>query len=144
MFLTRKLLEGLNEAVIGHISKGEAPKTLGQFQQIFLCNVLSKLVSKVLANWLKPIMVKLTGKFQSRFIPGRSTIDNIVLAQEVLHSLRHNKGRKGGFVLKIYLEKAYDRIDWVFLGKYYILRGYNHVLIELIMDCVMSTKLTVA
>lgn len=73
MFLLGKTLPNLNEVLICLIPKGEVPESLSQFRPISLSNVLLKVVSKILANRLKPLMTKLTNQFQSRFIPGRST-----------------------------------------------------------------------
>lgn len=80
MFLRIPLIPGINEALICLIPKGEQSETLNQFQPISLCNVLCKAVSKVLSNRLKPLMSTLTGMFQASFIPGRSIVDNIVVA----------------------------------------------------------------
>lgn len=109
-----RLIPGMNEAIICLIPKGDAPESLNQFRPISLCNVLLKIVSKIIANRLKPIMTKLTNRFQSSFIPGRSTTDNVVIAQEILHSLKRRKGSMRGFILKVDLENAYDRVDWIF------------------------------
>ncbi|XP_010473926.1 PREDICTED: uncharacterized protein LOC104753360 [Camelina sativa] len=49
------------------------------------------------------------------FIPGRLSTDNIVVVQEAVHSMKRKKGRKGWMLLKLDLEKAYDRIRWDFL-----------------------------
>lgn len=110
-FLVGRILSGLNEALIYLIPKGDAPYSLNQFRPISLWNVLLKVVSKIQANRLKLLMSKLTNHFQSSFILGRSTTNNIVLAQEVLHSLRWRKGRRGSFILKVDLKKPYDQID---------------------------------
>lgn len=56
-------------------------------------------------------MVKLIGPHQSIFIPGRDITNNIIIAQEVVHSLKNFRGNKLGMVLEIDLEKAYDRIS---------------------------------
>lgn len=37
--------------------------------------------------------------------------DIIVLCQELIHSLRHSKSRKGGIIIKFDLDKAYDRME---------------------------------
>lgn len=110
-FLVGRILSGLNEALICLIPKGDAPYSLNQFRTISLCNVLLKVVSKIPANRLKLLMSKLTNHFQSSFILGRSTTNNIVLAQEVLHSLRWRKGQRGSFILNVDLKKSYDQID---------------------------------
>lgn len=47
-------------------------------------------------------MPKLTGEQQA--------IDNIVIAQEMIHLLERKTERKGDMVIKVDLEKAYDRI----------------------------------
>lgn len=39
----------------------------------------------------------------------------MVICQEVVHSLRFTTARRGGMILKIDLEKAYDMIDWDFV-----------------------------
>lgn len=84
---------------------------LGQFKPISLCNVLLKVVTKILANRLRAVMTQLTGPYQSSFIEGCSTVDNITIAQEMIHSLQGQKGRKGGLILKVDLEKA--MIVWI-------------------------------
>lgn len=52
---------------------------------------------------------------QASYVPGRHAIDNVVIFQELIHSLRHKKVKKGGFVIKLDLEEAYDRLDWNFI-----------------------------
>lgn len=143
VFTSGALPTDLNESIICLIPKVVAPESLHQCRPISLCNVLVKAISKVLANRLKPIMDKLTGPEQSSFIPGRSTTDNILIAQEVLHSLRKRKGCSAGFVLKVDLEKAYDRIEWSFLREVLRFSGFNDGFQRLIMTLVSSTVLAV-
>lgn len=70
-----------------------------------------KVVTKVLANRLKSVMPKLTNMYQSSFITSKLTIDNIIIAREVLHTLAKRKGRNGALVLKVDLEKTYDIVE---------------------------------
>lgn len=39
----------------------------------------------------------------------------MVVCQEIVHSLRYTSGRRGGIVLKLDMEKAYDRMSWQFI-----------------------------
>uniref|UniRef100_A0A2N9GG55 RNase H type-1 domain-containing protein n=1 Tax=Fagus sylvatica TaxID=28930 RepID=A0A2N9GG55_FAGSY len=57
----------------------------------------------------------LVSPFQAAFVPGRRGVDNVIIAQELIHSLHKKKGRKGQFILKVDLEKAYDRLEWSFI-----------------------------
>jgi hypothetical protein len=83
---------------------------------ISLCNVLYKMVSKLLANRLKGCLEKCVSEEQSTFIEGRSILDNALSAIEVIHALkRKTRGRKGELTLKIDISKAYDKVDWGFI-----------------------------
>jgi hypothetical protein len=64
---------------------------------------------------LRPLLPKLIAPTQSSFIPGRVTSENIIITQELLHTMRKKKGRSGQMAIKIDLEKAYDKISWSFL-----------------------------
>nr|ABN08566.1 hypothetical protein MtrDRAFT_AC157504g39v2 [Medicago truncatula] len=55
-------------------------------------------------------MVSLVSPCQSSFVPKRQSRDNIIVAQEVIHSMRSKKTGKGGMFIKIDLEKTYDML----------------------------------
>ncbi|KAA3476435.1 Retrovirus-related Pol polyprotein LINE-1 [Gossypium australe] len=78
----------LNNTLIVLIPKKENPEDFSQFRPISLCFVLYKLVMKVIANRFKVIFPKLISQEQARFIVGRNISDNIILTQEVIHSMR--------------------------------------------------------
>ena len=54
--------EAFNATVIVMIPKCNSPKLLPQFRPVSLCNVLYKIVTKVLANRLKGILTVLISK----------------------------------------------------------------------------------
>lgn len=62
-------------------------------------------------------MTQLIGPNQASFVPGRHIIDNILVAQEVMHSMHIRKGKTAWMALKVDLEKAYDRIQWSFFER---------------------------
>ena len=77
--------------------------------------VFVKLVTKLIANRLKPIMLIAIAPMQCGFIRNRSGSHNVIVAQEVIHKMRKVKGKKGFMAIKIDLEKAYDCLDWNFI-----------------------------
>lgn len=108
---TFPVLLDMNESLICLISKQPHPETIAQFRTICLSNVVVKIVSKVITNRLKPLMADLVGLEQASFIPGRHTMDNIIVRKK-LYTLLGKAKEKGALITKIDLEKAYDRIDW--------------------------------
>ena len=100
----------LNRTLIVLIPKVEKPEHITQFRPISLYNVIQKLISKVVVNHLKNIMSSVVSPNQVSFVPGSHITDNIILAQEIVHTMRRKTGKKGFMMIKIDLEKAYDKL----------------------------------
>ena len=62
---------GLNETYICLILKVSYPQKITEFLPINLCNVVYKILSKVLANRLKKILPEVINESQSAFVPRR-------------------------------------------------------------------------
>ena len=130
---------GLNETLLILIPKTPNPTHITEFRPIALCNVLYKIVAKVLASRLKLVLGSIISESQSAFIPGRSITDNVMISAEVMHYLkRKRQGREGVAVLKIDMSKAYDRIEWKFLSSIMLKMGFSPDFVKLIMLCVST------
>ncbi|CAL5362434.1 unnamed protein product [Camellia sinensis] len=139
-FHNNSVPDQINETIIVLIPKIDNPENIKQFRPISLCNVTYKIISKIIVGRLRPLLDSLVSHNQCSFIPGRSTTDNIIITQEILHTLRHKKGRRGGMIFKIDLEKAYDRLSWEFIRDTLIEFNMNENWIHLIMSCVTNTN----
>ena len=85
------------------------PEKMSEFRPISLCNVIYELISKVLANCLKPLLPSIVSKNQSAFQAGRVITDNILMAFETLHYMKnHQTGNIGFMALKLDMSKVYD------------------------------------
>ncbi|GAU22005.1 hypothetical protein TSUD_111440, partial [Trifolium subterraneum] len=134
----------LNETNICLIPKCDNPTSMKDLRPISLCNVLYKMISKVLANRLKCCLDKCVSQEQSAFVEGRSILDNALIATEVIHALkRKTKGRRGELALKIDISKAYDKVDWGFLRGVMTKMGFTEVWIRWVMMCVSSVNYSV-
>ena len=81
------LASELNETFITLIPKVSHPERVQQFRPIGLCNVAYKLITKCIVNRLKGVLPHVISPMQSSFVPGRQITDNIVVMQELLHSM---------------------------------------------------------
>lgn len=66
-------------------------------------------------------------------------MDNAIILQEVLHHMHKSKKKNGNVVLKLDLEKAYDRIDWDFLDETLLNFGFPGAIVALIMHGITSS-----
>ena len=143
IFQTREVPEYLNETHICLIPKCQSPKSLNNYRPISLCNSIYKVVSKIIVARLQPFLDKIISPVQAAFVPGRKGLDNIIIAQELIHSIDKKKGRMGFMVVKIDLAKAYDRLEWSFIHKVLIAFHFPQSLIELIMSCISTTSMSI-
>ncbi|KAG8379124.1 hypothetical protein BUALT_Bualt07G0055500 [Buddleja alternifolia] len=88
----------------------ESPSSWSNFRPISLCNVSNKILTKLLYKKLEKIRPSTISLSQNGFVPGCLIGDNILFAQEMIHS-----NCKGKVVMKLDMSKAYVRVLWSFL-----------------------------
>lgn len=132
-------VSSINLTHIVLITKINDPVNMTHFRPISLCNVIYKIMAKAIANRFRGIIDKCIDSAQSAFLPGRLISDNVLLAYELLHTLKQKRtGKKGFMAVKIDMSKAYDRIEWDFVLEIMLKMGFATKWIDSLMNC-MST-----
>ena len=88
------MIPKINYTHIVVIPKIKSPEKMMDFRPISLCNVIYKIIFKVLANRLKIILPQLISPTQSAFMPGHLITDNVLIAYETLHAMHWRKRGK--------------------------------------------------
>lgn len=94
-----------------------------------------------MVNRMKGLLPTLIDDYQNAFIPGRHMNDNILISHEITHII--NKQRTGVrhlAALKLDMNKAYDRVSWVFILKVLRAYGFPSSWIQLIHQCITTVS----
>eukprot|EP00253_Pinus_taeda_P008091 PITA_08091 len=121
--VNHRLLPSLNSTFIALIPNEEDSIKPDKFRPIALCNVIYKVISKVIAKRLKPLLPMLISPEQPGYVEGRQIMDGIILSHEIIHTLKHSK--QAGMLLKLDLSKAFDKLSWDYVQQMLTSFGFS-------------------
>lgn len=108
-----RLSKNLGASFIVLIPKKDEADRIRDFRPISLIGSVYKILTKVLAGRLQKVLPNIISPPQGAFVQGCQILDGVLLAKECIHS--RFRDRSPGFLCKLDLENAYDRVDWGFL-----------------------------
>lgn len=111
-----------------HLPGSDPEEWLQGFRPISLCNFVYKILATIIVNRLKSILPDLIAQEQTGFVKGRQITDGIIMAQEVIHSLKSS--RVPGMLIKLDLAKAFDRLSWNYLAGIPKTSGFDQIWIN--------------
>lgn len=125
------LEEELNISKIALLPKSEDRIRIHNYRPIPLLNTLYKIVAKVYANRMKPLLHNWILPSQTGFVTNRCILDNIFLAFGSIAWAKENQQNLSMLLLDF--EKAYDKVNWTFLRKVMIKMGFHTMWINQVM-----------
>jgi len=88
----------ISKTLISLIPKMGSPTSFKELRLISLCNVIYKIITKVIVGRLRTFPYSIIGPLQSSFVLGSGTFNNAIILQEVLHSMHCNKNKRKGIL----------------------------------------------
>ncbi|CAH9134267.1 unnamed protein product [Cuscuta epithymum] len=142
-FASGTMLRQVNHTVVALIPKTNHSPTVADFRPISCTNVTYKVITKILASRLGPLLPTVIHPSQGAFVDGRLMADNIFLAQELVKGYTRKRGSPR-CMIKVDLRKAYDTVSWDFLEN--VLRdiGIPTIFVNWIMECVTTSSFSIS
>lgn len=112
---------------------------MSHFRPIALCNVLYKVIAKILANRIRPLLHKMITLSQNAFVPGRQ-INNNIIAHEIQHPIRSSRNSNSSFALTIDMAKAYDKLSWDVISQTLLGFDLTYSSHDLLMQCITTVS----
>lgn len=113
------------------------------YRPIACCNLLYKVISKILARRLKEILPEAIEPNQSAFIKGCLLIENVLLASKLVNGY-HKTSASSHCAIKFDIAKAFDTVKWSFIVS--VLKAMNlpDQFIMWIHTCISTASFSVA
>jgi hypothetical protein len=99
----------VNDALVTLIPKKDGAERVLDFRPISLIHGFAKLVGKVLANRVAPVLPQMVGVHQSAFVHGRCLHDYFMMVQGMARKLHSSSTH--AVLIKLDITKAFDTVE---------------------------------
>ncbi|KAI0506993.1 hypothetical protein KFK09_013111 [Dendrobium nobile] len=136
------LPSGIKATALAIIPKHHNATSISDYRLISLCNTLYKIIAKIIASRMKPIMPLIVKDTQAGFVKSRISTDSILLASDIL-SLVNKRGVGNIFCAKIDIKKAFDSVSKEFLLARMSQKGFPKPFIRWVKACISNVNFSV-
>ncbi|XP_060181532.1 uncharacterized protein LOC132611140 [Lycium barbarum] len=96
----------------GDVTNMENINTFADLRPISLSTFANKIISRVLHERIVPLLPAIISSTQTGFIKGRSIMENVLRAQEIIRDI-NKRNKLHNVVVKLDMTKAYDRVSYM-------------------------------
>ena len=104
-FRNGRLLQDFNNTIIALIPKVPEACRLGEFRPISCCNLMYKIITKIIAKRLKPVLLQCISPNQAAFLKGKSLGGNVLLSSELIRDYQKSSCPRSS-MLKVDIRKG--------------------------------------
>ena len=141
-FCTGILIPNINANILVLSPKVPGVASMGDFRPIALANFQFKVITKILADRLTLIGMRIISPQQRGFVRNRNISDCVIIASEVINLL--TKTQFGGnLAIKVDICKTFDTLDWIFLLAVLKQFGFNNIFCDWILSILRSAHLSI-
>lgn len=110
-FFTKGFLpKGINSTILSLIiPKKDHAESMSDYRPISCCNVIYKVISKILTNCLKKLLPNIISLNQYAFVKEMLLLENVLVASELVKDY-HNSSISPRCAMKIDISKAFDSV----------------------------------
>lgn len=133
----------INATLLSLVPKTTDAEKMTDFRPIACCNVIYKVVSKLIARRLKATLPEAIELNQCAFVEGRLLLENVLLATELVKDY-HKSSVTSRSAIKLDISKAFDTVSWEFIEKTLRAMGYPDLFVTWIMRCIDTAAFSVS
>lgn len=132
-FRHSKMPDLFKHSLITLIPKTKSAQKVEDYRPISLCTKFYKVIAKILANRMKPVLPHIIHGEQSSFIKGRDIAENVALANEICFNMHSNM-----FIAKLDMFKAFDSINRNSILHRLKVKGFSETFIKWVSACILN------
>ena len=133
----------VNATLLALVPKTADAEKMTDFRPIACCNVIYKVVSKIIARRLKATLPEAIELNQCAFVEGRLLLENVLLATELVKDY-HKTSVTSRSAIKLDISKAFDTVSWEFIEETLRAMNYPNLFISWIMRCLDTAAFSVS
>lgn len=133
----------INATLLSLVPKTTEAERMQDFRPIACCNVLYKVISKILAKRLKATLPLAIDQNQCAFVKDKLLLENVLLATELVKDY-HKLSVTSRSAVKLDISKAFDTVKWSFVEATLRAMNYPDLFVTWIMRCIETAMFSVS